>query len=187
MKNKLFAILIVGLIAGSISLTACTSNIDKTATSNDSSVVLNGEKNVGFEEFGAQGAKNDDTLTLEDMISYSIEDEYLARSEYEIIMDKFGEEKPFTNIIKAEVNHIEQLTVLFSKYNVLIPQDISMDFIVVPDNLNESFAAGVAAEIENIAMYEKFLKEDIPEDVRAVFIELRDGSESHLSAFEKNI
>jgi len=36
-------------------------------------------------------------------------------------------------------------------------------------------------------MYEQFLDADLSDDVRAVFIELRDGSKNHLAAFERKL
>ena len=35
-------------------------------------------------------------------------------------------------------------------------------------------------------MYEEFLKQDIPQDIKDTFIALRDASKNHLNAFEKN-
>jgi len=187
MKNKLTVILALALIVGTVSLTACTNKVKTEPVSNNSNPVSEETTNVDSYKFGAQGAKNDDTLTVEEMLKYAIEDEYLARGEYEIIMDKFGEEKPFVNIIKAEEKHIEQLTALFTKNNYVLPEDISKDYVMVPESLTESYKAGVTAEIENIEMYERFLKEPISEDVRDVFVALRDGSKSHLSSFEKQL
>lgn len=56
--------------------------------------------------------------------------------------------------------------------------------VTVPSSLQESDEIGVEAEIRNIEMYESFLKEDLPEDVRIVFENLKRASESHLRAFE---
>jgi hypothetical protein len=36
-------------------------------------------------------------------------------------------------------------------------------------------------------MYESFLKEKLPEDIKSVFVELRDASKNHLSAFENSL
>lgn len=136
--------------------------------------------------FGASGAKEDNDLTKEKMLTYAIEDEFLARAEYEVIMSKYGDQKPFSNIIKAEEKHISDLKELFSKYNIPIPEDKAKDYTAVPESLNEAYKAGVKAEIDNIDMYEKFLKQDIPQDIKDTFTALRDASKNHLNAFEKN-
>ena len=59
--------------------------------------------------------------------------------------------------------------------------------MTLPSSLNEAFEAGVTAELENIAMYDRFLQEDIPHDVKNVFIALRDASKNHLSAFQNHL
>ncbi len=46
---------------------------------------------------------------------------------------------------------------------------------------------GVQAEIDNIAMYEKFMTYDLPENIYNVFEALKRGSDSHLLAFEKQV
>lgn len=137
--------------------------------------------------FGSSGAKADTELSKEKMLTYAIEDEYLARKEYEVIMNKYGIQKPFSNIIKAEEQHILNLKGLFEKYNIPLPEDKASEYAVVPASLNEAYKAGVNAEIENINMYEKFLKEDLPEDIKDTFIALKDASKNHLAAFENKL
>lgn len=61
----------------------------------------------------------DSELTIENMLRYAIEDEYLTRGEYQKIIEKFGEKRPFTNIIKAENRHISWLKPLFK--NMVFP------------------------------------------------------------------
>ncbi len=39
--------------------------------------------------------------------------------------------------------------------------------------------------MENIAMYERFLKTNLPDDVREVFSRLLAGSKNHLDAFKR--
>ena len=43
----------------------------------------------------------------------------------------------------------------------------------------------VVDEIENIAMYERFLQQELPKDVRQVFESLKNASENHLRAFRR--
>lgn len=140
-----------------------------------------------FMLYGAKAAKSDDNLTLEKMLKYAIEDEYLARGEYEIAINHFGDEKPFPNIINSEVNHINWLKNLFEKYNFKTPKDESKNFLDSPANFINALNLGVEAEIENIEMYERFLLEEIPDDVREVFIKLRDASKGHLFVLKKRL
>lgn len=140
---------------------------------------------AGEGSFGAAGAATDESLTLEKMLTYAIQDEYLAQGEYDAIMAEYGVQRPFSNIIKAEGRHIAMLLPLFDKYDVAVPIDDSKDHVVLPGSLLESYKAGVDAEVLNIAMYERFLKENLPEDVKAVFESLKSASEKHLAAFTR--
>jgi hypothetical protein len=138
-------------------------------------------------DFGAAGAKAQDSYTLPEMLTYAIQDEYLAKTEYQKIMDTFGVQRPFSNIIKAEDNHISELQPLFTQYDVPLPADTASDYVVIPSTLQDAYKAGVEAEINNIAMYEAFLEQDLPYDVNAIFENLKTASEKHLQAFERGV
>lgn len=138
-------------------------------------------------DFGAAGAEKDVDFTLEEMLEYAIKDEYLAKAEYEVILENFDVSRPFTNIMKAEENHINALERLYEAYNLEIPQVNPDEHTVIPDSLEAIFETGVEAEIHNIDMYEKFLDEDLPEDVRLTFEALKNASENHLKAFERGL
>lgn len=135
--------------------------------------------------FGAIGAKEDQDLTLEDMLRYALEDERLALAEYEYILKEFDVSRPFSNIIKAEQSHEKAVLYLYDVYGFEIVDFDASSHLVVPDNLEEIYNIGVEAEINNIAMYDKFLTYDLPDDVRRVFESLKKGSISHLEAFER--
>jgi len=128
---------------------------------------------------------DESTYTIEAMLTMAIQDEYLARQEYESILDEYGSIRPFTNIIQAEVNHIELLEPLFTTYKITIPEDDAIDHVVLPETLKETYAIGVQAEVNNIAMYERFLEEGLPEDVQDVFVRLMNASYNHLEAFAR--
>ncbi|MHC1734587.1 MAG: DUF2202 domain-containing protein [Erysipelotrichaceae bacterium] len=130
---------------------------------------------------------DESSYTIEEMLTMAIQDEYLARQEYESILDEYGDIRPFTNIIQAEVNHIEMLEPLFTTYKITIPVDDAIDHVVLPETLEETYAIGVQAEVNNIAMYERFLEEDLPEDVQDVFERLMNASYNHLEAFARQV
>ncbi|MBV1757162.1 MAG: DUF2202 domain-containing protein [Dethiosulfatibacter sp.] len=142
---------------------------------------------LSLEGYGAAGALADQSLSITDMLMYAVQDEYLARGEYLSIIDKFGKQRPYTNIIKSEESHLAFLEEVYISYELDFPEDSSIDHIVVPDNLLEAAQTGVQAEIDNIAMYEIFLTYDLPENVFEVFTALKKGSESHLLAFQKQV
>lgn len=126
------------------------------------------------------------SYTLDQMITMAIQDEYFARQEYEIILDEYGNINPFANVISAEATHIEELLPLFETYDVAVPQDNAKDLVALPATLQVAYETGVQAEINNIGMYERFLEEDLPQDVRDVFEALMAASEKHLQAFSRS-
>ena len=140
------------------------------------------------DDYGSLGALDNTTFTIEEMLIYAIQDEYTAKQEYTYIINNFDITKPFTNIIKSEDTHIDLLLPLFEAYGITTIEDTSLDHVVTIDDIEEAFATGVQAEILNIAMYNLFLEQDnLPNDIKDVFIQLRDASENHLDAFQKNL
>ncbi|MBL0382442.1 MAG: hypothetical protein JKP90_23130 [Desulfofustis sp. PB-SRB1] len=68
------------------------------------------------------------------MLTHAIEDEFLARGEYQVVIEQFGERRPFSNIIKAEERHIALLLPLFESYDVDVPEDQGVMRAAVPDS-----------------------------------------------------
>jgi len=186
--------------SGLFILSACSQNSEPVASSAGSSPefaenaantnpgVLNEEDKVlSLEGYGAKGALADTDLSIADMLVYAVQDEYLARGEYAAIIEKFGSQNPYKNIILAEETHIAYLEEIYTVYDMTFPDDNSDEHIVVPQDLLEAAQTGVQAEIDNIAMYELFLSNQLPEDIYQVFSALKNASESHLLAFQKQV
>ena len=142
---------------------------------------------LSLEGYGAKGALADKNLTINDMLMYAVQDEYLAHGEYLAIIEKFGSQKPYDNIVSAEETHLAFLKEVYVSYGIDFPADDSADHIVIPADLLEAAETGVQAEIDNIAMYELFLAHDLPKNVYEVFTALKNGSDSHLLAFQKQV
>jgi hypothetical protein len=126
--------------------------------------------------------------TLDAMLRVTLEDEYLARAEYALILDEYGDVRPFSQIIKAEERHIESLLRLFESLDMEAPADLSTDFVAFPTSIDAALAVGIEAEIANIALYERFLSDEsqeLPANVERVFSALQRASENHLAAFER--
>lgn len=132
---------------------------------------------------GSTAALADTDYTVEEMLVYAIQDEYAAKAEYEAIIEKYGSDTIYTNILNAEENHILRLSQLFATYGYTIPANTETD-VQLPESLEASYTIGVTAEENNIAMYEKFLKESLPSDVEWVFERLERASNNHLNTFE---
>ncbi len=142
---------------------------------------------LAADSYGSSDVSESGSYTLKQMLTYAIEDEYLAYAEYAQIIETYGAQRPFTNIIKAEETHIAELKTLFEEYDFDVPADTAAAHVIIPASIEDALGAGVQAEINNIAMYDVFLSQDLPDDVQAVFKSLRAASESHLAAFEKGL
>lgn len=126
-----------------------------------------------------------DAETQQAMID-SINDEYRARAFYSAVIDKFGLVRPFSNIVQAENNHANLWVNLFAKYGMAVPTDSFAGNVSAPDTLKAACEMGVSAEIDNVAMYDRFLDFVTQPDLQAAFTQLRQVSEErHLAAFER--
>ena len=134
---------------------------------------------------GAKAALADANPDLTAMLTYAIQDERIAQAEYQAILDKFGSVRPFSNIIRAEVAHIGYLEDLFAAHKIAVPADTT-PAQQAPRDLAAALEAGRQAEIDNIAMYDRFLARQLPADVRQVFEQLKAASQNHLRAFTAN-
>lgn len=137
--------------------------------------------------FGSSAVTAGQTYTLEQMLTYAIQDEYMAQAEYQGILDTLGGDAPFSNILKAEGTHINYLVQLFTTYGLPVPSNTAADRVTLPATLADAYQAGVTAEVANIAMYDTFLAQtDLPTDVRDTFTALKNASENHLNAYTRN-
>lgn len=135
--------------------------------------------------YGALASFNDEDLNLEKMLTYAIQDEYLAKAEYQYVVDTFNNLSPFGDIMMAEVAHIADVKILLEKYKFPVPEDLSASHLTKVENSEQTYEIGVKAEQDNIAMYEDFLTKELPEDVTTTFEFLIKSSQQHLNVFEK--
>jgi hypothetical protein len=138
-------------------------------------------------QYGAAAVRENQTYTLAQMLTYAIEDEYLANARYTIDIEKFGNMRLFSRIADAEKRHIALIKPLMAKYGVPVPEDRGAQFIPVPESMTAALKAGVDGERNNMRMYDIFLKQQLPSDIRLVFTLLRSAAERHLQAFERNL
>ncbi|PIF04569.1 MAG: DUF2202 domain-containing protein [Arcobacter sp.] len=130
---------------------------------------------------------NYDEPILHQVLRIAVYDEYHAYETYRKVIDTFGNQMPFTNIIEAEIRHYEAVTSLLNKYNVPIPVNDWYEKIELPNTLLECCELGVAAEIDNIQMYDNLLLyvDEYP-DIKDTLYRLQAASyNNHLPAFRK--
>lgn len=118
-------------------------------------------------------------------LNEAIQDEYKAMLFYQKTIDKFGQVMPYVNIVDAEIKHQESLAKLFQNYGLEVPTSQWKDSeITTFSSVQASCANCYQAEIDNIALYDKYLSLDLPDDVRKVFENNRAASlNKHLPAF----
>lgn len=119
-------------------------------------------------------------------LGMALDDEYKAWTTYQAVIAKFGDVRPFSSIIRAEESHIEALETLFERYGLDVPENEWVGRVPEFDTVNDACHAGVEAEIENAALYDRLFPMVEHEDIFEVFHKLRDASqEKHLPAFER--
>jgi hypothetical protein len=129
-----------------------------------------------------------DTLTASEIqaLHDALDDEYRAWATYDQVIRDFGEQPPFSNIREAEARHIEALRVLYARYGLTVPDNPWPGKVARYASLQEACAAGVAAEIENGALYERLLASTQRPDILTVFRNLQEASQQrHLPAFRR--
>ncbi|MGB9341794.1 hypothetical protein [Trichococcus sp.] len=180
--------------SGSTEVTESSSEAEDSSEQDESIMEDSEESDMEEDEsieapyiYGAVGALADNDLTMEEMFTYAIQDEQLAHGEYAYVLGTFGDQAPFNNIVSAEAQHVSEMTVLFEKYDLAVPADESADHLKQAADIKTALENCATGEVDNIAMYNKFLEQDIPGDVSATFTALRNASEGHLDAFNKSL
>ncbi|GAA0572874.1 DUF2202 domain-containing protein [Caenispirillum bisanense] len=128
-------------------------------------------------------------MSLHEALSAALDDEYKAIATYEAVLAAFGPVRPFVNIVEAERRHAAALLRQFDRLDLTPPADLWSGQVAAPASLPEAYAAGVAAEVENAALYDQLLAAARGEpEVTRVFIALRDASQDrHLPAFRRHL
>lgn len=118
----------------------------------------------------------------------ALDDERRAHATYAAVIEKFGEVRPFSNIIRAEARHAAAVIRLMNIYGIKVPSDRWTDAdIEVPDTVGEACAMAAQAEIDNIRIYDRWLALVTEDDIRSTFEALRAASQSrHLPAFQRH-
>jgi hypothetical protein len=126
---------------------------------------------------------------VKNALGKAIDDEYKALTTYQVVMDKFGRQRPFTMISHSEEMHIAALKSIYDKYGVEIPENDYEGKMEAPESVQQACQQGVEGEIKNAELYRKELipivQDEYP-DIERVFRNLMNASQSrHLPAFER--
>jgi len=91
----------------------------------------------------------------------ALDDEYLAEATYQAVLDKYPGARPFINIIEAERRHAERAKAEMDRLGINYEaENRHLGKIKAPASLLEACEQGVAAEIANIALYDRLLTHD---------------------------
>jgi len=132
------------------------------------------------------------TPDAEAALEAALQDERHAEAFYAAVMAKFGDARPFSNIIEAERQHESMLIGLYETYGVAIPENGyatgALEAPSAPETLRGACKIGVEAEIANRDLYDGNLLPAVAAypDITFVMQRLRDASEeNHLPAFQR--
>jgi len=116
----------------------------------------------------------------------ALDDEYLAWATYDQVIHDFGPVRPFINIRDAEARHVAALHAICDRYGLVIPPNPWLGRVPRFDGIHDACIAGVAAEVANVALYERLMHSTHREDILAVYRNLQRASQQrHLPAFRR--
>ena len=125
-------------------------------------------------------------INLEAVLLEALDDERKAEATYAAVIKKFGEVRPFINIIAAERRHSSAIERQMVRLGFPIPTNLWEGKGVAPATLAEACRMAIDAEIENIALYDRLLPTIPDEVVLQVLQNLQDASrDNHLPAFRR--
>ena len=125
-------------------------------------------------------------INLEAVLLEALDDERKAEATYGAVIEKFGEVRPFINIIEAERRHSAALERQMIRLGFAIPANQWQGKGMAPATLAEACSMAIKAEVENIALYDRLLPAIADDSVRHVLQNLQDASrDNHLPAFRR--
>jgi len=117
----------------------------------------------------------------------ALDDEYRAEATYAAVIAAFGDARPFINIIEAERRHAARVKAEMDRLGIgYDPANPYLGTLAAPASLLAACEQGVAAEVENIALYDRLLPAILDPQVRDTLVALQAASrDRHLPAFER--
>ncbi len=139
------------------------------------------------------------TTTQKAQLKYLVEEEKLARDVYTYLAKNATSQK-FSNILKSEQTHMDQVSAILKTYNLANPTTSRKAGVFKNDELQKLYKdliaqgkaspaaaieVGVSIEELDISDLEKMLEKKWPADVKLVLENLLKGSYNHLAAFQR--
>jgi hypothetical protein len=118
-------------------------------------------------------------------LTAAINEEYGALNTYQAALAQFGSVYPFSQITRAEQQHVNVLARLFTRYGLTVPANPGLASMPDWDSVTDACQTGVDAEIADAALYDELKPSVDNADILRVFANLQAASlNSHLPAFE---
>lgn len=117
----------------------------------------------------------------------ALDDEYRAEATYAAVIAAFGQVRPFINIIEAERRHAASVRAEMDRLGLRYPAtNPYLGTLTAPVSVLAACEQGGAAEIENIALYDRIVPTIKEPQVRETLTRLQAASrERHLPAFQR--
>ncbi len=125
-------------------------------------------------------------MDLQIILVEALDDERKAEATYAAIIERFGEVRPFSNIVHAEARHSRAIERQMERLGMAVPENGWIGKGAAPATLAAACESAIAGEIENIALYDRLLPQIPDVTTRSVLEKLRDASrDNHLPAFRR--
>lgn len=140
--------------------------------------------------------------TLTSALTFSREEERMARDLYAALADKYDGARPFSMITNSEDRHFDAVGVLLDRYDVTDPSagkaagtyaDPAIQKLYDAwlsqgsTTVDAAYQVGVALEKRDIADLKKSIGGSLPSDVDGVLGQLLRGSQNHLAAYQRAV
>lgn len=186
MKRTVFALTAVTVLAASFAVFAACGDDDDNSTPATTASATQPAATTTSAATTTTQATTTSQGNLQEILTEAVNEEYKARATYQAVIDKFGQQLPFTNIVSSENTHVEQWVSLLQKFGYPVPADPFAGKVTAPATLQAACATGVAAEKEDVALYDRLMKLTTNQEVLNVMQQQRQVSQdNHLPAFER--
>ena len=120
------------------------------------------------------------------ILNDALDDEYKAEATYAAVIARFGAVRPFINIVEAERRHAGALVRQCERLGIAPVANRWAGKVAAPASLRDACAEAIAAEVENIALYDRLLPGVADTQLRDVLERLQEASrDRHLPAFRR--
>ncbi|MFT3717439.1 ferritin-like domain-containing protein [Pseudorhodoferax sp.] len=121
-------------------------------------------------------------------VRIALYEEYAARGFYARVVESFGGQAPFSNVLRSKEQHVAALLRLCERFGIPRPLDPFPQESTVEPTWLANCQRAVAGEVGNVQMYAYLLSQVAEPEVRKVFQNLQAAAlQDHLPAFRQAV